>query len=65
MQTFEIALQNTAAGWHWSVADTSTGTAKLIADSFTPSRNAADAAAEAEAEIAEPGRAARMYRAAA
>ena len=60
----EITIQQTKAGWHWaiSILPADGGTPKVIADSFEPSPTAVIAAAEASAEIHEPGRALRRYR---
>lgn len=60
----EITLQRTKTGWHWSLTtyasfDDNQG---KTTDSSKPYRSAAGAAAAAEAEIKEPGRALRIAR---
>jgi hypothetical protein len=60
----EITLQRTKSGWHWSLKtyasfDDNQG---KTTDSSKPYRSAASAAAAAEAEIKEPGRALRIAR---
>jgi len=62
MQHFEISLTTSAEGWHWTLMVERDGRMVAIADDFGPLPTAAAAAAEAEAEIAEPGRARRLYR---
>ena len=60
----EITLQRTRQGWHWSLK-TYAGfddTKGEQTDSSATYRSAAGAAAAAEAEIAEPGRALRLAR---
>jgi len=62
MQHFEINLTNSAEGWHWTLMAEKEGTRVMVAESYDPLPTAAAAAEEAEAEIAEPGRARRLYR---
>ncbi|MBS7790302.1 hypothetical protein KTR66_09860 [Roseococcus sp. SDR] len=61
--TYEITLQQTKAGWHWTVfRHDVNGATTTLADSFETSPTATIAAAEAAAEIATPGRALGLYR---
>lgn len=61
---YEISLQQVGVVWHWTLIRHSDAGAKVMADSFIGSATASLAAAEAEAEIADPGRDLRNYRAA-
>lgn len=62
MKTHEIFLQNTNGRWSWSLLETVNDgpCSRTIADGFSDHATAAEAAAEAEAEIKEPGRALRL-----
>jgi hypothetical protein len=61
---YEISLQQVGTEWHWTLIRHNDAGAKVVADSFVGCASASLAAADAEAEIAEPGRALRAYRAA-
>lgn len=65
MKTHEIFLQNTNGRWSWSLMEVGDLGAATVADGFSDHATAAEAAAEAEAEIKEPGRALRLARVAA
>ena len=61
MQYFEISLSNSANGWHWTLAIELGGKMTMIAESNEPLPNAVNAAAEAEAKIAELGRTRELH----
>ena len=61
MQYFEVNLSNSASGWHWTLATERGGKMTIIAESIEALPTLVDAAAEAEAEIAEPGRTWRLH----
>jgi len=60
MQHLEISLTNSAKGWYWALLSEVDGRLYVVAESDTAFSTASMAAAEAEAQIYELGRAQRL-----